>query len=132
MKNLAITVIFLLAITACTKLSPTPDGPTDIRIRNITDSDFLNINVDVGEETHNFGDLASGLETDYFRFEKAYPNAEITLSIGDVSYTTGVPDNTYAVYLQQGKFTYEVWIAVGEQTLLDTKVIADAPLDDIK
>lgn len=132
MKNLVISVILILAFVSCTKTSPTPDGPTDIRIRNVTDSDFLNINVNTGEEEHNFGDLASGQETAYFRFETAYPDSEITLSIGDQDYSTGVPDNTYAVLLQQGKFTYEVWIAIDEQGLLETDVIADAPLDDIK
>ncbi len=134
MKNLVISAILILSLVSCTKQSPTPDGPTDIRIRNVTDSDFLNINVTTGkdEEDHNFGDLASGQETEYFRFETAYPDAEITLSIGDKAYTTGEPDNTYSVLLQQGKFTYEVWVSVDSQGLLDTKVIADAPLDDIK
>ena len=120
----------VVAFHGCTKEKQTPDGPTDIRIKNITDSGFINVTVNTGEEEHIFGDVAAHSETGYYRYEIAYPDAEITFTIGDNQYTTGVPDNTYAVPLQQGKFTYEVWISDEPNRKADSRVIADAPLDD--
>lgn len=128
-KLILISCVIIVTLSACSKKNPTPDGPTDIRVKNITASDFVNVVVDTGEETHIFGDVAAGALTEYFRFETAYPDSEITLTIGGVAYTTGVPDNTYAVLLQQGKFTYEVWVSNDAQKKLDTRVTADAPLD---
>lgn len=128
-KVILAIIIGSVAFSSCTKKSQTPDGPTDIRVRNITTSEFLNVVVNTGKETHSFGDIPSSSQSDYFRFEIAYPDAEITLTIAGEEYTTGVPDNTYAVPLQQGKFSYEVWISVPDQKKLDIRVIADAPLD---
>jgi hypothetical protein len=128
-KNILISLVLIITLSACSKRNPTPDGPTDIRIKNITASDFVNVVVNTGDETHVFGDVASSTQTEYFRFETAYPDSEITLQINGETYTTGVPDNTFAIFLQQGKFTYEVWISIPEQKKLDTRVIADAPLD---
>lgn len=133
MKRIILVSMILSVILACTKQNPTPDGPSDIRIRNITDSDFTEVYVDIGEEEnegeHNYGSLAKHSETEYHRFEIAYPDATITLKIGGETFTTGVPDNTYAVPIQQGKFTYEVWVATNNT--LAMRVIADAPLDDM-
>lgn len=131
MSRIIITLFALVMVfQGCTKEKQTPDGPTDIRIRNITDVDFLNLTVNTGEQEHIFGDLIAHSETGYYRFEIAYPDAEITFTIGDNQYSTGVPDNTYAVPLQQGKFTYEIWISNDSNRKVDSKVIADAPLDD--
>ena len=134
MKKLSLLLLSLLFVLACTKENPTPDGPSDIRIRNVTGSDFINVFVDIGdgedEEEFNYGDVAQHSETDYHRFKIAYPDALITLKIGGGDYSTPIPDHTYSVPIQQGKFTYEVWIKTGN--ILDIKVIADAPLDDVK
>jgi len=134
MKKLLFLFLSLSLAFACTKENPTPDGPSDIRIRNITGSDFLNVFVDIGdgedEGEHNYGNIANHSETDYHRFEIAYPDALITLVIAGEGYSTPTPDHTYAVPIQQGKFTYEVWVSSGNT--LDMRVIADAPLDDIK
>jgi hypothetical protein len=120
----------VLIFQGCTKEKQTPDGPTDIRIRNITEADFLSVTVNTGEEEYLFGDVAAHTETGYYRFEIAYPDAEITFSFNGNQYTTGVPDNTYAVPLQQGKFTYEIWISDDPNRIIASRVIADAPLGD--
>lgn len=128
-KTAFILLTFALMLTSCSKKSPSPEGPTDIRIKNDTEAEYLNVVVNTGEETHTYGTVAAHSVSDYFRFEKAYPDSEITLTIGDVEYTTGVPDNTYAVWLGQGKFSYEVWVSVPDDHLLDMRVIPEAPLD---
>lgn len=128
-KFLHILIVIAVSLSSCSKKNQTPDGPTDIRIRNTTSSDFVNVVVKTEDESHNYGDVNSYSESEYIRFEKAYPDSEITLSIGGIEYTTGVPDNTYAVLLGQGKFTYDVWVAIEAQRKLDSDVIPDAPLD---
>lgn len=134
MKKSILFIASLLFILGCAKESSTPDGPSDIRIRNTTNSDFVNVFVDIGdgenEGEHNYGDIVGHGETSYYRFEIAYPDALITLTVGGVEYSTPIPDHTFAVPVQQGKFTYELWISTG--TTLAMKVITDAPLDDIK
>ena len=134
MKKLILFSIALSLIVGCKKQEPSPEGPSDIRIRNITDSDFTEVFVDIGDGENEgefmYGGVAQHSETAYHRFEKGYPDALITLKIGGVTYSTPIPDHTYAVPLGQGKFTYEVWVSSG--TTLDMDVIPDAPLDDIK
>ncbi|MCA1755885.1 MAG: hypothetical protein LC649_00270 [Bacteroidales bacterium] len=120
----------LLIFHGCTREKQTPDGPTDIRVRNITEADFLSVTVNTGEEEYLFGDVAAHSETGYYRFEIAYPDAEVTFTFNGNLYTTGVPDNTYAVPLQQGKFTYEIWISDDPNRVIATRVIADAPLGE--
>ena len=130
--NRIIIAIFaaVMVFQGCTKEKQTPDGPSDIRVKNITDVKFNNLTVNTGEEEYIFGDVAAHSETEYYRFEIAYPDAEITFTINGNQYTTGVPVNTYAVPLQQGKFTYEVWISDESNRELESKVKAEAPLDD--
>ncbi|HCC71795.1 MAG TPA: hypothetical protein DEQ09_11695 [Bacteroidales bacterium] len=120
----------VLMIASCTKPNHTPEGPTDVRIRNITDQDFTNVIVDTGGGEHNYGNIAAGAETAYFRFEKAYPNAEVTVMIGGVQYSTGEQDYTYATYIGPDKITYVVYISNPEQKKLEVDVILDGPIDD--
>ena len=127
--NKSLLIILCLAVLlACKKQGLSPQGPSDIRIINLTDSDFTELYVNTGEGEHTYGNLASKDTTEYIRFEKAFPDAEVTCKINGVTYTSGVPDNTYAAYLGQGKFSYKVWSP--SPGVLDMDVVAEAPLDD--
>ena len=128
MKRIAVIIILMVVAIACKKQGLSPEGPSDIRIINLTDSDFTELFVDTGDGEHTYGSLASHDTTEYVRFTKAFPNAEISCKINGVTYTSGVPDNTYAAYVGQGKFAYKVWSpSVG---VLDMDIIPEAPLDD--
>ena len=120
----------MLLLAACTKPNQTPQGPTDVRIRNMTDQDFTNVMVDTGGGDHNYGDIAAGAETDYHRFEKAYPDAEITVTINGEDYTSGKQDYTYATYIGPDKITYAVYISNSDLKKLGVDVILDGPLGD--
>ncbi len=121
----------MLLLVSCEKPNKTPEGPTDVRIRNITDQNFTNLIVDTGGGEYNYGDLTSGEDTDYHRFDKAYPDAEITATINGEVYTTGEQDYTYAHYIGPDKITYVVYISNPELRLLDVNIIIEAPIDDI-
>ncbi|MDZ7738480.1 MAG: hypothetical protein U5K32_05320 [Bacteroidales bacterium] len=129
MRNIIALAIIMIIMVSCEKPNRTPEGPTDVRIKNLTDQIFTNVIVDTGGGEHNYGDIAAKGITDYLRFDKAYPDAEITATINGEVYTTGEQDYTYATYIGPDKITYEVYIINSEQRILEVDVIIDAPID---
>ena len=129
MRNIFALAFIMMIMVSCEKPNRTPEGPTDVRIKNLTDQAFTDVNVDTGGGNHNYGDIEAGGITDYFRFDKAYPDAEITAIINDEIYTSGEQDYTYAIYIGPDKITYEVYILNPEQRILEVDVIIDAPID---
>ena len=142
MRSIIALLSITLLVVSCTKPNHTPEGPTDVRIRNITDQDFNNVIVDTGGGNYNYGNIPAGIfvltrgiipagtETDYHRFDKAYPDAEITVMINGEEYTTGEQDYTYATYIGPDKITYVVYISNPALKKLDVDVILEGPIDD--
>jgi len=136
MKKLLIISLLLLSVLACKKKGFSPEGPTDVRIRNISDLVFTEVIVSTSEKTEDvdtLGNIDAGGVSAYSRFLKAYPKAEISAKINIsgslVKYSTGPVDYTYMQYLGQDKITYEVDISTlhkGELTI--RKVIPEEPL----
>ena len=123
-------VLTALILTSCKKNNYTPDGPTDIRIHNVsllTYDSVVVINTEL--ETNEYGTVEPGEQTEYKRFEKAYPREQVNMYINSVSYEFA-PDDSVRVLLQQGKFTYELNVDTVAKSL-SIHVIADAPLDDV-
>lgn len=129
MKASLVLIGIMLIAFSCTKPNHTPEGPTDVRIRNVTDQDFTDVFVDTGGGSYNYGNIASGTETGYHRFDKAYPDAEISVLIEGEEYTTGDQDYTYATYIGPDKITYVVYISNPELRRLEVDVILDGPID---
>lgn len=127
-KLLAIILAGLLlpVMQGCRK---SPEGPSDIRIRNQSDKVFENVNVDTSAGEHNYGTIQPGEVTEYFRFDKAYRQAHITLNADGVPYELVPVNYTYEITLGQGKFTYELNLADTVNHTLSIHVIAEAPLD---
>jgi hypothetical protein len=136
MKKLIIISILLLSLLSCKKKEITPEGPTDVRIKNLSDLTFLNVTVgtsEITEDYHNFGSITNGEISDYFRFSKAYPKAEISAEIDIngtlVNFSTGPVDYTYMQYLGPQKVTYEVYISsMNDHQLSISNVIPEEPL----
>lgn len=119
----------MILMASCEKPNRTPEGPTDVRIRNLTDQAFINVNVDTGGGEHNYGDIPAGEITGYSRFDRAYPDAEITATINGELYSSGEKDYTYATYIGPDKITYEVYISNPELRILAVEVVLDGPID---
>jgi hypothetical protein len=130
MKKITLLLtIIALSIGSCSK-GPSPEGPSDIRIKNLSDQTFESITIDTSGGTNEYEAVAAGGYSVYLRFDKAYSKAEITVVIGGETYSTGVQDYNYQVVLGQGKFTYEVFIENADlKKLAIFKVIPEAPLD---
>jgi hypothetical protein len=123
--RIAFALLLFLSVASCKK---DPDGPSDIRIRNLTQSIFKNVYVNTSGGEYNYGEVLPGKETDYHRFDIAYRQADITLEIDGVQYELVPVDYTYEIPLGQGKFTYELAIADTVSHKLAIHVVADAPL----
>ena len=132
MKKITFLSIVLTAIvlTSCNKTEYTPDGPTDIRIHNVSSLTYDSVVViNTLLESNEYGTVNPGAQTEYKRFEKAYPREQVNMYIDSVSYEFP-PDDSVRVLLQQGKFTYQLDVDTAAKTL-SIHVIADAPLDDV-
>lgn len=131
MKKITFLSLVLTAIvlTSCKKTDYTPDGPTDIRIHNVSSLTYDSLVVSTSWGINEYGTVNPGAKTEYKRFEKAYPREQVDMYIDSVSYKFP-PDDSVRVLLQQGKFTYELDVDTVAKSL-NIHVIADAPLDDI-
>ena len=135
-----LSVILLLAIvmlTACKKRCITAEGPTDVRIHNQTGEvidDFTVTTTDDPAYTirvHNFGTVAPGAKTEYFRFDIAFTEADITLKIGNLTYSTLPAQFDYLTYIGQDRITYVLTIADPVNRVLDIETIIEEPIDDL-
>lgn len=136
MKKLLIIPLLILTLLACKKTKFSPEGPTDVRIRNLSDLQFQQVVVSTSEnkgDTIAIGDIASGSVSEYFRYTKAYPKAEITakINVGGtlVTFTTGPVDYTYMNYIGRDRITYEVAVSdMNNRVLKINNVVLDEAL----
>ncbi|HUW92197.1 MAG TPA: hypothetical protein VMV74_03455 [Bacteroidales bacterium] len=136
MKRIVIIVIMAALLVACKKTKFSPEGPTDIRIQNKTDQTFESITVTTTddpayeERAFTYGSVTSGSYTNYHRFDIAYPEAIITLTIGAVSYSTVIPEFRYLTYIGQDMVTYEITIQDEVNHVLKIKTTLEGPIEN--
>ncbi len=128
MKRTMILLLLIASLTACKKTKIEPEGPTDVRVYNNTDRLFENVTVNTSGGEFNFGDVSPHTYSSYHRYDKAYPKADISLTIGSVSYSTPKQDYTYMQYMGQMKMTYKIFISNESRRELDTDVVPEDKL----
>jgi hypothetical protein len=129
MKKLILFSAILLIAVSCKKIKQEPLGPTDVRIRNLSAQNMTNLTVNTSGGEYNYGSLNAGNTTDYHRFDKAYPKAQITATIGTDVFSTGTVDYTYMQYIGLMKITYVVDIDnQAQKTLKISDVIQESAL----
>ncbi len=130
-------MVALVMLTACKKRCITAEGPTDVRIHNQTGEVIDDVTVTTTDDpaytirVHNFGTVASGAITEYFRFDIAYTEADITLKIGNLTYSTPSTQFDYLTYIGQDRITYVLTIADPVNRVLDIETIVEEPIDDL-
>ena len=128
-KSFVFTIIFFAAI-CCKKEKFSPEGPTDVRVANLSDSAFTEVIVNTSGGIDTLGNINSGSLSGYSLFDKAFPKAEISAKINGVLYSTGVIDYNGMTYIGRAKITYEVNISnTADKTLEIINCSLDAPLD---
>jgi hypothetical protein len=135
MKNILLLSLALLLFTACKKTQFAPEGPTDIRIRNLTDMDFTEVVIKTSEYDEDVATISAvnaGITSDYVRFKKAYPKTEITAKINiggtPVTFSTGEIDYTYMNYLSTMRVTFKVYISNLNTHTFATEMVAEEEL----
>jgi hypothetical protein len=130
MRRLIYLLFIIVAIAGCKKTKFAPEGPTDVRVRNMSDVVMTQVIVKIKEEADTLGNVAAtGGTSEYFRFEIAFPKAEISAKINGVLFTTGPVNSTYMQYIGQDRITYEVYISnMNSKELSISNVIVDEPL----
>jgi hypothetical protein len=130
MKKLLFIPIILLVIFACKKTKFSPEGPTDIRVENLSDQGFVQVIVNSSDGIDTLGNISSGGFSEYYRFNKAYPKAEITAKINGQIFSTGSVNYLGMTYIGQAKITYQVYISdLINKKLTINNCSLDAPLD---
>ena len=136
MKKLIIISLFLLSVLGCKKKEFSPEGPTDVRVRNLSTLTFEEVVVRTSEKPEDIdtlGTITNSSTSDYFRFKKAYPKAEISakINIGGslVKFSTGTVSFTYLTYIGQDRITFEVYISnMNNRELTINNVVLDEAL----
>ncbi len=136
MKKILILTLTILIVCACKKTRFSPEGPTDVRIKNLTAETFNEVIIKTSEKEEDIdtlGTINASSISDYFRFTKAYPKAEISARINidgiESTYSTGPVDFTYMQYIGQDRITFEVWISnPANKELAIFNVIVEEPL----
>ncbi len=131
MKKSLFYILLLFSLFSCKKTEFSPEGPTDVRIHNLTTFALYELTVDI-DTIVNYGSLNPQSKTDYIRFPKAYPKATISAKINRngslVTVSTEKFDYTFMQYMGQMKITYEIYMPQPDKNLFDVKVIAEEPL----
>lgn len=119
-----------MAVAACKKTKFSPEGPTDVRVQNESDLLFSEVIVNTSGGIDTLGNISSKGFSNYFRFDKAFPKAEISAKINGQVFTTGTVNYNALTYIGQAKITYTVYIkSLANKTLEISDCSLDAPLD---
>jgi len=120
--------LIIISLFACKKTEFSPEGPTDVRVRNLSDMTFTEVIVNTTADVDTLGDIGPTMVSDYFRFEKAYSKAEISAKINGVVFTTGPINSTYMHTIGRDRITYEVYISNMGAKELSHNIIIEEPL----
>jgi len=128
MKKLYVITLLLplICCLSCKKISFSPEGPTDVRIRNVSGTVLTGVIVIIKDEEIEFGTIDISNVSEYHRFRTAFPKAFISARINADLFSTGPVDFTYMNYFGQNKITYDV--TVGNNLLKIKNVTVDSPL----
>ncbi len=136
MKINVVLLLIMLALFACKKEKWEPEGPTDVRIRNLQANEIMyNVVIntagvrDTVGNIKNLGVVKPGELSDYKRVSIAFPKAEITVEINGLTFSTGPVNSTYMNYIGLMRITYEVSVAdMANRTLTVNNVIPEEAL----
>jgi len=136
MRKLVLISLIIIALAACKKEEWAPEGPTDVRVKNLqTSQTFTNVIIKTagGRDTTGnikfLGTIVPGDTSEYKRVTFAYPQAEITAMIDGVLFSTGEFQSTYLTYISRHRITYEVYISnLTNRVLMISDVQFEEPL----
>lgn len=132
-----VLLVLLVIMTGCKKRDITAKGPTDVRIHNQTGQVLDEVTVTVTDDpayvkrVHNYGNVIPGGYTEYFRFDIAHTEADITVRIGNQTYSTPATQFDYLAYIGPDRITYRLTIADAVNRILEIETVIEEPIDDL-
>ncbi|MCX6328527.1 MAG: hypothetical protein NTZ85_03285 [Bacteroidia bacterium] len=130
MKKVIYISVLAILFFACKKLEYSPEGPTDVRIENLSGQTWYEVIVNTSGGLDTFDIISPGDTSGYLRFDKAFNVADISTMINCEKYATDSVDYTGLTYIGQAKITYQVSIlSVQNKKLKIINCSLDAPLD---
>ena len=132
-----VLLVLFVIMTGCKKRDITAKGPTDVRIHNQTGQTLEEVTVTVTDDpaylkrVHNYGTVIPGGYTEYFRFDIAHTEADITVRIGEVNYSTPATQFDYLTYIGPDRITYRLTIADPGNRVLNIDTVIEEPIDDL-
>ncbi|WP_186757182.1 hypothetical protein [Echinicola salinicaeni] len=107
MKKLLLFLLVLLTAIACSGDDMNPNA-VYIRLSNISNYDYKNINVNTSTGGVMFDDLDAQTTSEYKVFEQAYRYAFVELEIEGNTYTIQPIDYVGETPLSNGQYTYQI------------------------
>ena len=130
MKKLLLISIIILTVIGCKKTKFSPEGPTDVRVKNLSTFVLTEVILNTSGGIDTLGNISVGGFSEYYRFDKAFNIAGITAKINGFLYSTGTVNYNGLTYIGQAKITYEVYISDDTNRKLKiSNCSLDAPLD---
>ena len=130
-KLLPIVLAAALLIVACKKNERAPEGPTDVRIKNVSTFTLHDLTVDI-DTVVNYGVINAQATSNYIRFPKAYPKVKITAKVNIdgslVTFASRAVDYTYMQYMGRMRITYVISIPSVPDKLIEMEVIPEEGL----
>ncbi|WP_424000760.1 hypothetical protein [Maribacter sp. IgM3_T14_3] len=120
MKKILILIFAICLFLNCSKDDSNND--VNIRLSNVSDSDFENIIVNTTTGDTNYGDIKSNQVSEYKNFNKAYRYAYVELNIGEETYTIQPIDYVGETPLTNGNYTYQLDLVSYEEGFLDLTI----------
>ena len=127
MKKILALIFTINMIIGCTKEGSNNQFGPEIRLSNSSQHDFKNIIINTGTGEVAFGDLGSGKQTEYKKFDRAYRYAFVKLEIDGKVYTIQPIDYVGEKALNAGRYAYQINVAAnqGQYDSLDLKLIKE-------
>ena len=106
MKKILILILMNVIIYSCSSSGKSSD--LQIRISNVSEFNYENINVNASGEIVNFGNLDSNSKSEFRTFDLAYRYAFVEFQINGETFTLQPIDYVGETPWENGKYSYEI------------------------
>ena len=127
MKRILALIFAINMIISCKKDKNDNQLGSEIRLSNSSQHNFKNVIINTGTGEVDFGDLISGKQTEYRKFNKAYRYAFVKLEIDGKIYIIQPIDYVGENVLNDGRYTYQISFNEnqGQYSSLNLKLIEE-------
>ena len=127
MKRILALIFAMNMIISCKKEKVANQPGPEIRLSNSSQHSFKKVFINTGTGEVDFGDLGSGKQTEYRKFNKGYRYAFVKLEIDGKAYIIQPIDYVGEKVLKAGRYTYQISFNEnqGQYSSLNLKLIEE-------